>query len=430
MRLWTNLEALRNNLVYFVRWALLSVLIGLVVGVPGALFRKGIDRATRNWNQHPWMLLLGPVMVILILLWAKLLREEKNGGTNTIIESVTDGSYITLRTAPFIFIATLLSHLAGASVGKEGAALMLGGSLGSHVSRLFRMDDKDQKIAVMCGMSACFAAVFLTPLAATIFPMEMISIGIMYYAALIPCMLAAFVGAGVSSFLGNGGEAFPVQDLPLFDLKQGATVIVFGALAALVAVLFSLVLGNGHRLVNKALPDPFIRAIILSILFIAMSWLNLKYFSRGLDFSGGGFPLVEKAMEGEAPWYAFLFKMLFTAVCIFAGFKGGEIVPTLCIGGCFGALFAGVFGLDLRLYTACGMAALFAGMTNCPISTLLLSFELFGYEGMPWFLMAIAVSFNLSGYYGLYASQRFPYSKTKALYINRKGPRDSWKEVK
>ena len=423
-----KLDALKNNIRYFVRWAVLSTIVGAFVGVIGAVFRKGIDLASKNWNANPKMILFGPAAVMIILLWARLLGEEKNGGTNTIIDSITDGSYITFRTAPFIFVATLLSHLTGASVGKEGAALMLGGSLGSHASRLLRMDEKDQKIAVMCGMSACFAAVFCTPLAATFFPMEMISIGIMYYAALIPCMIASFTAAGVSMYLGNTGETFPVSALPPFSPVQAATVIAFAALAALVAVLFSVVLRNGHHFTEHCLPNPYVRALVLSVLFLLMNWLNLRFFTGRFDFNGGGFPLVERAMEGEAPWYAFLFKMLFTSVCIFAGFKGGEIVPTLCIGGCFGALFAGLFGLDPALFTACGMAALFAGMTNCPISTLLLSFELFGYAGMPWYLMAIAVSFNLSGYYGLYASQHFPYSKTKALYINRKGPRESWKE--
>ena len=148
--------------------------------------------------------------------------------------------------------------------------------------------------------------------------------------------------------------------------------------------------------------------------------------SGGFDFNGGGFPLAEKAMEGEAVTYAFLLKILFTTVCISCGFKGGEIVPTLCIGACVGSLFAGSVGADTRVYAAAGMAAMFAGMTNSPISSLLLAFELFGYAGMPYFAIAIAVCFTLSGYYGLYSSQRFAYSKTRTVFIDRKGPRRLW----
>ena len=74
----------------------------------------------------------------------------------------------------------------------------------------------------------------------------------------------------------------------------------------------------------------------------------------------------------------------------------------------------------VRLNLACGMLALFVGVTNCPISTLLIGFEMFGYEAMPYFVLSIAVSFTLSGYYGLYSSQKFAYSKIRTEYINRK----------
>ena len=137
---------------------------------------------------------------------------------------------------------------------------------------------------------------------------------------------------------------------------------------------------------------------------------------------------MEKAFVGEAPWYAFLFKLIFTCGCIWSGFKGGEIVPTLCIGACVGCAFAKLLGLDPALYAACGVAGLFVGMTNCPFSSLFMAFEMFGYAGMPYYAMVIAVSFTLSGYYGLYTSQKFPYSKTRTTFINRKGPRKFWEE--
>ena len=113
-------------------------------------------------------------------------------------------------------------------------------------------------------------------------------------------------------------------------------------------------------------------------------------------------------------------KILFTTVTLEAGFKGGEIVPTLTIGAAFGSFFAFLFGQPVGLMTACGMLGLFVGVTNCPISTLLLGFELFGYEAMPFFVLVIAVSFSFSGYYSLYASQKFVYSKTSTEFINRK----------
>ena len=122
--------------------------------------------------------------------------------------------------------------------------------------------------------------------------------------------------------------------------------------------------------------------------------------------------------SGETPVYSFVLKMIFTAVTLGAGFKGGEIVPSFCIGAAFGCVMAALFGLPVTLVAACGMVGLFCGVTNCPITSLLISFELFGFEGMPYYLVTIAVSYMLSGYYGLYRAQKIMYSKTETNFVN------------
>lgn len=66
------------------------------------------------------------------------------------------------------------------------------------------------------------------------------------------------------------------------------------------------------------------------------------------------------------------------------------------------------------------MVGVFCGVTNCPIASLLISFELFGFEGMPYYLVSVAVSYMLSGYYGLYSSQKIMYFKTDTRFINAK----------
>ena len=419
-------ESAKTNAIYFVKWSIYAIVTGLTIGLVGMLFRKGVDFGIANWKQHPQFILLSPLSALLIVALQKSLHEEKNGGTNTVIDSITEGKHITVQTAPLIFFSTVLSHLVGASVGREGAALMMGGSLGEALSKLFCMDEKDKRIAIMCGMSACFSAIFGTPLAAAVFPMEMISVGVMYYAALIPCLFASFIASHVSLHFGVAGEVFPITEVPGFHLPGAVTVILFSMLCALLAMGFSIILYRGHHYTAKRISNPWLRALIGAFALIALTALNQRFFTGALDFNGGGFGLIEKAFRGEAAWYSFLFKILFTCVCIFGSFKGGEIVPTLTIGACFGATFAQLFHLPVPLYAGIGIAAFFVGMTNSPFSSLLLCFELFGFEGMPYYAFAIAVSFTLSGYYGLYTSQKFPYSKTEALFINRKGPRKLW----
>ena len=142
---------------------------------------------------------------------------------------------------------------------------------------------------------------------------------------------------------------------------------------------------------------------------------------RSRFYNGGGLHLIERCFEGETvPYYAFAIKILFTAVALGAGFKGGEIVPTLCVGATFGYTMAALLGMPSGLCTAVGMACLFVSVTNCPVSTIFMAFELFGFEGMPFFALGIAISFTLSGYYGLYHSQKFVYSKIRTEYIDRK----------
>ena len=130
---------------------------------------------------------------------------------------------------------------------------------------------------------------------------------------------------------------------------------------------------------------------------------------------------IEKAVEnGQADTFAFFWKMVLTALTMRAGFRGGEIVPSFCIGATFGCVMGNLMGISPSICAACGMAAVFCGVTNCPISSLLIAFELFGYDAVPYFMIAISVSFLLSGYYGLYHDQTIVYSKYRSQYVNRK----------
>ena len=171
---------------------------------------------------------------------------------------------------------------------------------------------------------------------------------------------------------------------------------------------------ESQKLYKKKIENIYLRILTASGLFIILTLIF------GRDYCGAGFNLVEEAMEGSVPYEAFLLKMLFTAVALGGGFKGGEIVPTLAVGAALGAAFGNLFGFAPSLCAACGMLSLFVGVTNCPVATMFMGFELFGVEAMPYFAIIVAISFTLSGYYGLYSSQRFTYSKTRTEFINRK----------
>lgn len=406
---------MKANIRYFIKWSALALVIGSVAGAAGTIFSMGVSWATGFRLSHPSMLFFLPVSGLLIVWMYHSFHEEGNRGTNMVIDAISSNERVTPATGPLIFFSTILTHLGGGSSGREGAALQLGGSIGNSFGEWFKLDERDKKIAIMCGMSAVFSALFGTPVAAAIFSLEVVSIGILYYAALVPCVFSSFLAVGIARAAGLEGEHFPVEMIPALDLKAMGLLVLLGILCAAVSILFCVLLHTAEHAYRKYFPDARVRILAGSFLFIALTLL-----SGTRDYCGSSMGLIESSIEGSVRYEAFLMKMLFTAVALGAGFKGGEIVPTLCVGAALGCAFGEITGFAPSLCAACGMAALFAGVTNCPITSLVIALELFGYEGMEYFSIIIAVAFALSGYYGLYASQKFVYSKTRTEFINRR----------
>lgn len=406
---------MKANIRYFIKWSALALVIGSVAGAAGTIFSMGVSWATGFRLSHPSMLFFLPVSGLLIVWMYHSFHEEGNRGTNMVIDAISSNERVTPATGPLIFFSTILTHLGGGSSGREGAALQLGGSIGNSFGEWFKLDERDKKIAIMCGMSAVFSALFGTPVAAAIFSLEVVSIGVLYYAALVPCVFSSFLAVGIARAARLEGEHFPVEMIPALDLKAMGLLVLLGILCAAVSILFCVLLHTAEHAYRKYFPDARVRILAGSFLFIALTLL-----SGTRDYCGSSMGLIESSIEGSVRYEAFLMKMLFTAVALGAGFKGGEIVPTLCVGAALGCAFGEITGFAPSLCAACGMAALFAGVTNCPITSLVIALELFGYEGMEYFSIIIAVAFALSGYYGLYASQKFVYSKTRTEFINRR----------
>lgn len=393
------------------RWILVAGVTGGILGVIGGGFAVCITEVTGFRMEHPWMLYLLPAAGLVIVALYRL--DPYKGGTNRILEGIQGDTYVPLRMAPLIVISTVLTHAFGGSAGREGAALQLGGSLGGTLGKWMKMDEYDRKVMIMCGVSAAFSALFGTPLTATVFAMEVISVGIMQYAALVPCSVGALTAAAVAKRVGAHGEHFEIGAIPAFDLMNGAKVVLLALLCAAVSILLCSALHSAGHLYQKWIPNEWLRIVAGAGLVILMARLL-----DTTDYLGAGMQVIERAVEGEVHPSAFFLKIVFTAVTLGCGFRGGEIVPSLFVGATFGCLFGQLAGFSTAVASACGMAAVFCGVTNCPISSLLLSFELFGFEGMPFFLLAVGVSYLESGYFGLYKSQKILYSKTKLQYIN------------
>ena len=197
-----------------------------------------IGWATGLRKEQPWLLWLLPVAGIAIVLLYKACKIDEDKGTNLVLLAVRANEKISARMAPLVFVATVLTHLCGGSSGREGAALQIGGSISSKIGRLFRFDEKDERIMTMCGMSAAFAALFGTPLTAAIFAMEVVSVGVMYYSAIVPCILSAVIGFAVAEFFWVEPERYQLAGIPQLDVLPVLQVIVLGVLCALLSMLF------------------------------------------------------------------------------------------------------------------------------------------------------------------------------------------------
>ncbi len=396
-----------HNMKILLKWLFISITTGLLVGLASVAFAYCMNYVTDFREEHTYIHLALPLAGLLIVALYKVTKKENEKGTNLVLTSISEEDAIPVTMAPLIFISTVITHLFGGSAGREGAALQLGGSIANNYGRVFKLNAADKKVITMCGMSAAFAALFGTPMAAAIFSLEVISTGIMYYGALLPVIFSSLIASRYAVDMGIHPERFHVTDIPEFYWGTGFKALLLAVVCAVVSILFCYTLKKVKDVLKKRFENAYIRVAVGAIIVIAINLLL-----RTTDYMGAGVGVIERALEGDVVPYAFLLKIIITAITLGAGFKGGEIVPTLFIGATLGSALGPVLGLSQSLSGAIGMTALFCGVTNCPIASLLISFELFGYNGVEYFLVAVAISYLMSGYSGLYGKQKMMYSKS------------------
>ena len=392
----------------FIKWSLLGVLLGCIGGVLGAFFHHALHFVTHIRTENPWLIFLLPLGGILTVGIYRVFKMRNNRGTNEIIDAILNGDPVNPMIAPVIFLATSVTHLLGGSAGREGAALQLGGSVASRLAKLLKLKENERTVMIMAGMSAVFAGLFGTPLTATLFCMEFESVGTLFTPALLPCYLAAFMASRVSAAMGVHAETFILNDVVPFNFTTNWQLLVLSVLVGVLGIVMCWTFHQAEHLAAKRLPNPWIRILIGGAAVTAMTLLVGDH-----RYNGAGMDMALKAVAGEADWFDFLMKLLFTAVTLAAGFKGGEIVPTFCVGSTFGCLVGGLIGIDPGFAAALALVGLFCCVTNSPIASILLSIEMFGGANIYLFAYVCVIAFVISGNWGLYSSQIIRFSKAR-----------------
>ncbi len=386
---------------------------GSAGGLIGTLFHVSVEKVTEYRLENNWVLYFLPIGGIIIAFLYKSFKMSDSTGTNQIIDSIRSDQQVPVRLAPLIFISTVITHLFGGSAGREGAALQIGGSIGSFVGNIFKLDEKDKHIIVLCGMSGVFSALFGTPLTATFFAMEVISIGVIYYSSMVACLVSSTVAYGISLYYGVEPVHYHLNYIPEISIKTVIATVILAASLAGLSIIFCITIHKTEHLLKHKIKNAYIRGFTGGLTILILSLLVGTN-----DYNGAGMNIIANAINGIVKPEAFLLKIIFTTITLGAGFKGGEIVPTFFIGATFGCLIGGIIGLDPGFSAAIGLIALFCAVVNAPVASIILSVELFGIGGFLLFGIACSVAYILSGYYGLYSSQKIVYSKLKAEFIN------------
>lgn len=414
------------NTLQFIRWILLSTFTGLGIGFVAVAFNYDMTYANKLRTENPWLLLFLPFAGLAIVYLYKIFNYEKNKGTDEIVEGIQNPRYIPLRMSILIFISTILTVLCGGSVGREGAAVQIGGSLGKQLGERFnrlsdrfgqkyaflKFNDQDKTLLLMSGVAAAFSALFGTPLAAAFLAMEMANVGIMYYPALVPCVWSSIVAYLLAVALKSPMDHLHIVGEVALELPFSLHTLLLSVLCALVSILFCTCVHHAKHKIADLIKNAYVRVFIGGVAVILLTIL----FQTD-DYLGPGMNLIETALEGHVIPIAFLLKILFTAVTIGTGFKGGEIVPSFATGATFGVLYGSLTGANPSLCAALGMIAVFCGVTNCPVTALLIGLELFGFDHAGYFLIAVAVSYMMSGSVSLYHSQKIIHAKIEKLSL-------------
>ncbi len=407
MTLLDKLSKAKAYLITFLKWGLFGLLIGAWGGLLGAAFHHALHFVTHLRGEHPWLIFLLPVGGLMSVGIYTLMHQRANRGTNEVIDAVLNGGDVSAKVAPTIFLASACTHLFGGSAGREGAALQIGASTATFISRGLRLGKQDRRVLILCGMSAVFAGLFGTPLTATLFCMEFLSVGMLFSPALLPGYLAAYTASKVSSLLGVHAEGLLLETAAVVTLGNSWRFLILAVLVSMVGILMCWLFHKAEHLAQHHIPNVWLRIAIGGVVLMVMTLLvgDHRYNGAGMDMALG-------AVEGHAQWFDFILKMLFTAITLAAGFKGGEIVPTFCIGATFGCIVGGLLGLDPGICGALGLIGLFCCATNSPFASILLSIEMFGGANLHLFALVCVVCFVLSGQGGLYSSQMQIFHRT------------------
>ena len=383
-----------------VRWMLLISAVALLLGATGAGFLRCLQATTDFFQAHDWLVWLLPLFGALTVWAYSLLDPRSAGGVRTLIREIKEPTEPLPPTqGPAIFATTLLAHLGGASVGREGTALQLGGALADQFSRVIALGLRERQTLLLCGVSAGFAAVFGTPFAAAVFALEFVRLRSWQ---IIPCLLTAVLADLAGRRLFGATHADYSVHFPLsVEISANGFLWagVIGIACGLVARAYLWSQQHQVRIFSQV-RNPYLRVGIGGLFFAV-----LISQTGGLDLTGLGLPVINAAFEQPLPGGLWLAKAILTLLCVCTGFRGGEVTPLFFIGATLGSALSVWAGLPLVACAGLGFVGVFAGAGAVPLACTMMACELFSPTLGAYALLCCGLSWLVAGRRGLYATE-------------------------
>jgi len=386
---------------YLIKWILISLILGGLVGTASAGFLSSLEWVTQFREQHLWIVALLPIAGLLIGLLYHYYGKDVAGGNNLLIETIHQpGRRIPFKMTLFVYLGTIATHLFGGSAGREGTALQMAGGIADQLTKPFRLSIEDRKTLIIAAVAAGFGSVFGTPLAGAIFALEFFLVGRLRYNAIFPAFASAILASLITNFLGAAHTHYHIDIIPKISFLNLIYAVVAGVIFGLCAATFSKGLRYSSRLFKDKIKYAPLRPFVGGIILVLLIW------SLGTTkYTGLGIPTIVESFDGPVPVYSFAIKMLLTILTLSAGFKGGEVTPLFFIGATLGSALSMFIPLPVALLAGMGFVAVFAGATNTPIACILMAMELFGSQSGVYVAIACIVSYLSSGHNGIYGKQ-------------------------
>ncbi|MBV8390914.1 MAG: voltage-gated chloride channel family protein [Mucilaginibacter sp.] len=412
-------------LSHLIRWTLLTIPVAIAVGAVVALFLWLLNWAIHFRFAHTWLLFLLPVAGIVIHFVYKLYGKSSEKGNNLIMDEIHEpGGGVPKRMAPLVLWATIFTHLFGGSAGREGTAVQIGGSIADFFGRLFGLNEQDSRTVLMAGVAAGFGAVFGTPLAGTIFAIEVLAIGRLQYDAIIPCLIASIFADQTVAMIGIHHTAYNIEPFATqpnfgfsfihFDYLLLVKIIFSSVLFGLTSYLFAEMAHGVKNVAQRLLKVKWLIPVVGGLIIIGLTLIlgRQDYLSLGVDAQFPDSVTIPSAFhQGGTFTWSWLWKIIYTTITLGTGFKGGEVTPLFYVGATLGNTLSQLLNAPVGLFAAIGFVAVFAGATNTPLACTFMGIELFGGEYALYFAVACFTAYFFSGHSGIYSSQRIAIPK-------------------